>query len=220
MVWFYHFPRSFFMLETSLDLIVTFVKEFGYTGIFFMTFLESSFLPIPSEITMIPAGYLISKGEMNAALTLLCSTAGTVCGACFNYWIAERFGLRFIARFGHYFGISAARLKKIEDYFHEHGPISIFTGRLIPGLRHFISLPAGIARMHLRRFIFYTATGGGIWMATLLVLGFVIGENEALLKKYLLLIKVSILLIIAAIISAYVWQHRIRKRRRAHQKKQ
>lgn len=204
------------MLETLLDLIVTFVKEFGYLGIFVMTFLESTFLPIPSEITMIPAGYLISKGEMNAAITLIASTAGTVGGALLNYWLAEHYGRRFIIRCGHYFGLHEARLKKIDLYFHEHGPISIFTGRLIPGLRHFISLPAGLARMNLRRFIVYTTTGGSIWMATLLVLGYVIGENEALLKEYLLLIKIAIVVIVGIMVGTYIWHHR-RRRRRAKQ---
>lgn len=198
-------------METLISLIVTFVKEFGYLGIFIMTFLESTVAPIPSEITMVPAGYLVSKGEMNAVIVLLCSIAGTVSGSTFSYWVALRYGRKLMLRYGKYFFMNEEHLVKVERYFKAHGTISILTARLIPGLRHFISLPAGLAQMDIKRFMLYTGIGGGLWMAILLLLGYVIGENEALLKEYLIWIKLGVVVGVGTVIACYVRAHRRKK---------
>lgn len=199
-------------MEELLHLIVEFVKQFGYFGIFIMTFVESTFLPVPSEITMIPAGYLVHQGHMHAAWVLLASITGTIGGSWFNYWLAKHYGRRLFLRFGKYFFMTDEKLKKIEDYFRDHGPISIFTGRLIPGIRHYISFPAGLAEMNLRKFIIYTGLGGGIWMATLTFLGYHIGENEDLLRQYILPIKLGIVLVVAILAVGYIWRHRRKQR--------
>lgn len=190
-------------MEELLHWIVEFVKSFGYVGIFIMTFVESTFIPIPSEVTMIPAGYLVHQGHMNFGTLMLASTAGTVAGAWLNYWIADRYGRVLFARYGKYFFMNDHKLTKIEEYFAEHGPISVFTGRLIPGVRHYISFPAGLARMNLRKFFIYTALGGSIWMAILAALGYFIGENEGLLHEYMLGIKIALLAIVGLGIFLY-----------------
>lgn len=181
--------------------IVKTVGDLGYIGIFVMMFLESSFFPFPSEVVMIPAGYLAYKGEMNLALAIACGIGGSLAGALFNYYLALRFGRAFLARYGKYVLIKEESLQKMEDFFARHGHISTFSGRLIPAVRQYISLPAGLARMDLLKFSIYTSLGAGIWVAILALLGYYIGHNEVLLKEYLqtIIISILILLVVGAI---------------------
>ena len=166
------------MIETVSAWLVNFVHGFGYIGIFIMTFLESTFVPIPAEATMIPAGYLVYQGEMNLFLVLLASIAGTVSGATVMYLVAASLGRRFLYAYGKYMLFGHERMAQLDRFFASHGDISIFTARLIPGVRHVISFPAGLAHMNLKKFCFYTAAGGSIWMATLVLIGYVIGDNK------------------------------------------
>ena len=197
------------MLDWIHDVVqwlVHVVHELGYIGIFVMTFVESTFVPLPAEVTMIPAGYLVQQGKMDFMTVFLASVFGTVGGAYANYWIAKKYGRDLFLRHQKIFMINEAKLDKLEKFFQKHGAISTFTGRLIPGIRHYISFPAGLARMDLKKFFFYTALGGAIWMAVLLSLGFYIGENEALMKKYLPMIKLSMMALVAVGIAAYAWK--------------
>ena len=179
-----------------INWIVQTIGDLGYLGIFLMMFLESSFFPFPSEVVMIPAGYLAYKGEMNLAVAVICGIAGSLAGALFNYYLALKFGRAFLARYGKYVLIKEQTLEKMEDFFAKHGHISTFSGRLIPAVRQYISLPAGLARMDLLRFSIYTSLGAGIWVAILALLGYYIGHNEALLKEYLHTIIISILVLL------------------------
>ncbi len=188
-------------MSDIINWIVQTVGDLGYLGIFFMMFLESSFFPFPSEVVMIPAGYLAYKGEMNLALAVICGIAGSLAGALFNYYLALKFGRAFLARYGKYVLIKEQTLEKMEDFFAKHGHISTFSGRLIPAVRQYISLPAGLARMDLLRFSIYTSLGAGIWVVILALLGYYIGHNEALLKEYLhtIIISILVLLVVGAI---------------------
>lgn len=188
-------------MSDIINWIVQTVGDLGYLGIFFMMFLESSFFPFPSEVVMIPAGYLAYKGEMNLAVAVICGIAGSLAGALFNYYLALKFGRAFLARYGKYVLIKEQTLEKMEDFFAKHGHISTFSGRLIPAVRQYISLPAGLARMDLLRFSIYTSLGAGIWVAILALLGYYIGHNEALLKEYLhtIIISILVLLVVGAI---------------------
>lgn len=197
------------MLHDILGWIVDFVHHLGYPGIFIMTFLESTFAPIPSEATMIPVGYLVYQGKMDLTLAIALSIAGTVAGSLFNYWIAYAFGRRILVRFGKYFFMDEEKLRAIERFFDSHGPISIFSGRLIPGVRHFISFPAGLSMMNLRLFTLYTALGGSIWMCTLIGLGYYIGENQETLHHYVSLITKGILLFLAMLVGVYAYRRRV-----------
>jgi membrane protein DedA with SNARE-associated domain len=188
-------------MSDIINWIVQTVGDLGYLGIFIMMFLESSFFPFPSEVVMIPAGYLAYKGEMNLAVAVICGIAGSLAGALFNYYLALKFGRAFLARYGKYVLIKEQTLEKMEDFFAKHGHISTFSGRLIPAVRQYISLPAGLARMDLLRFSIYTSLGAGIWVAILALLGYYIGHNEALLKEYLhtIIISILVLLVVGAI---------------------
>lgn len=164
------------MLHQIINAIVTFIGDMGYAGIFFMMFLESSFFPFPSEIVIVPAGYLVYKGEMNAILVVLFGILGSLAGAIFNYYLALYFGRAFIIKFGRYFFFSEKTMEKMEAYFVKHGEISTFLGRLIVGVRQYISLPAGLARMNLFKFCIYTSLGAGIWVIILAIFGYYAGE--------------------------------------------
>lgn len=194
--------------EQVVHWLVALVEHLGVLGIFIMTFLESTFMPIPSEMTMIPAGYLIQQGKMELVPVFVASVLGTVGGALFNYWIALHFGRRLFIRFGKYFFMTPKKLTKIEKFFAKHGAVSTFTGRLIPGVRHYISFPAGLAKMDVRKFIIYTALGGAIWMAVLIALGYHIGENKELMVKFMPMLKVGILGIVVLITVVYVWRNK------------
>ncbi|WP_407379408.1 DedA family protein [Helicobacter sp.] len=163
-------------MNEIIHFIVDTVGTLGYVGIFLMMFLESSFFPFPSEVVMIPAGYLAYKGSMNMGLALFCGAAGSLAGAVFNYVLALYFGRAFIVRFGKYVFFSEQSMQKMERYFSRHGEISTFLGRLIPGVRQYISLPAGLARMNLWKFSIYTTLGALIWITILAIFGYYVGQ--------------------------------------------
>jgi membrane protein DedA with SNARE-associated domain len=185
------------MLEPIVTYVVDIVGALGYMGIFFMMFLESSFFPFPSEVVMIPAGYLAYKGEMNIYLAIASGIAGSLAGALFNYYLAIRFGRVILLKYGRYVFIKEETIIKMETFFDKHGAISIFSGRLIPAVRQYISFPAGLAKMNLALFSFYTSLGAAIWVVILALLGYYIGDNEALIKEYLRYIIFGILFILA-----------------------
>ena len=182
------------MLHEIVNFIVDLVGNLGYLGIFLMMFLESSFFPFPSEVVMVPAGYLAYKGEMNIFIAIFVGIAGSLAGALFNYFLAIKYGRAFLIRYGKYFFISEDTILKVEGFFKEHGHISTFSGRLIPAVRQYISFPAGLAKMNLLTFCIYTSLGAGIWVIILTLLGYFIGGNEALIQEYLRYIIIAILI--------------------------
>jgi len=173
------------MLHDIANTLVSTIGDMGYLGIFLLMFLESTFFPFPSEIIMIPAGYLAYNNEMNLYLVILVGILGSVAGALVNYYLAIHFGRPFILKYGKYFFIKEETLDKLQTFFTKHGEISTFTGRLIPGIRQLISLPAGLARMNIVKFSFYTAIGAGAWVIVLVAIGYLVGSNEELISEYL-----------------------------------
>ncbi len=200
----------FSWFSQMLHWLVSVVDHLGILGIFVMTFLESTFVPIPSEMTMVPAGYLVHQGKMDLISVLVASICGTVGGAYFNYWLARRFGRALFLRYGKYLLMPAEKLAKLERFFYSHGAISTFTGRLIPGLRHYISFPAGLAQMDRRTFLIYTALGGALWVSVLVTLGYYIGANQALAMKYMMGIKLGIVSLVVLVVLGYVVRNKLR----------
>ena len=197
------------MLHSVITFLVETIGAWGYVGIFCLMFLESSFFPFPSEVVMIPAGYLAFKGEMSLAGALLAGTGGSLAGALFNYCLSVKLGRKLLLKYGRYVGFDETKMTKLEVFFNKHGEISTFNGRLIPGVRQYISLPAGLARMNLFRFCLYTSLGASIWMVTLIALGYFLGSNEALVKEYLrLIIYVALAFVTALSVVYYVYQKR------------
>ena len=130
------------LFEIIFKIILNFVQSFGYIGIFLMTFVESTFIPMPSEFTLIPAGYLVARGDMNILPVLLSSVLGALLGSLFNYFIAYYFGRKLFTIYGKYFFLNSQQLNTIELFFTRYGGISTLLGRMLPGIKHFISFPA------------------------------------------------------------------------------
>lgn len=197
------------MLSEVTNFIVETVGQWGYVGIFCMMFLESSFFPFPSEIVMIPAGYLASKGEMNLILAFLAGTGGSLAGAVFNYYLCYFFGRDLILKYGKYVRMTEEKMQKFENFFNKHGEISTFNCRLIPGIRQYISLPAGLAKMNLFKFSLYTTLGAGIWVAILLAVGYYLGTDydKELFKNIVL----AMLVAVAAITAIYIYIKKSKK---------
>ena len=196
------------MLQNFITWILATVHDWGYTGIFILMALESTVLPIPSELVLIPAGYLAHQGHMSFGLIMLASTAGCLVGASINYYAALWVGRPFLERWGRYFVVRAELLHKTDAFFARHGAVSTFTGRLIPGIRHLISIPAGLARMRLASFALYTCLGAGLWSLVLTLFGYLLGGNEALIREYKHFITVGVIAFVALIIGGYVWWQR------------
>lgn len=209
-------------LQQSVTWVVGLVGDWGYTGIVIMMFLESSCFPFPSEVVMIPAGYLSSPAylsspsyipgnEMNAWLAIIAGIAGSWLGALFNYYLALWLGRPLLIKWGRYFFISEEKFNKGEAFFKNHGEISTFTARLIPVIRQYISLPAGLARMNMFRFLLWTGLGAGIWVAILTAIGYVAGQNHELIEKYSKSATMWALAGVAILIAGYIWIHKRRK---------
>jgi len=196
------------MIHEIAQFITDQIFDMGYLGIFLLMLIESSFIPFPSEIVLVPAGYLASKGDMDISLILLASLLGSIGGALINYFGALYVGRKFLLRYGKYILISEETLDKMEVFFKKHGAISTFTGRLIPGIRQLISIPAGLSRMNLKVFIFYTSLGALIWSIILVALGYLIGENQELIKEYLSQIVTITLISVAIITAMYIYNHK------------
>lgn len=196
------------MIHEIAQFITDQIFDMGYLGIFFLMLIESSFIPFPSEIVLIPAGYLASKGDMDLSFILLASLLGSLGGALINYFAALYVGRKFLLKYGKYVMISKQTLDKMEEFFKKHGAISTFTGRLIPGIRQLISIPAGLSRMNLKVFMFYTSLGALIWSIILVALGYLIGENQELIKEYLSQIVTITLICVALITAFYIFNHK------------
>jgi len=177
------------MFTQIANFIVEIVGDWWYTGIFIMMIIESScVIPFPSEVAMIPAGYLAQQGKMNLFLVFFWGTAGAMVGSVFNYYLGKKLGgpiiKSLIQKWGKYLFITPKHYEKVEYFFQRHGSVATFTGRLIIGVRQLISLPAGVFRMHFGKFLIYTFLGAGIWNAILIAIGYIAGENKELIATY------------------------------------
>ena len=193
--------------------IVDTVGQWGYPGIVMLMFLESSFFPFPSEIVVAPAGYLASQGEMSLGLVIAAGIAGSVLGALFNYWLAVRWGRPFFERYGRYLLISHKTLAAADRFFARHGHISTLVGRLLPGIRQYISLPAGLARMNLALFTVFTALGAGIWVTVLALAGYFFGKNQAMLMSRVHDLGLGLIVVCLVLVLGYLMVQKYRSRR-------
>ena len=198
------------MLHEFINWLLLTVHDWGYAGIFILMALESTVLPVPSELVVIPAGYLAYQGQLSVPLIFLASTLGSLAGAFINYGFALLVGRPFLERYGRYFFVRPPLLHKTDAFFARHGAISTFTGRLIPGIRHLISLPAGLARMNLVTFSLYTSLGAGLWTLVLIAMGWFIGGNEDLLRDNLPLVTGAVLVFVGLTLAGYILWHRKR----------
>lgn len=195
-------------MHQLIDWLVATIGAMGYPGIFILMAMESSVFPVPSELVMPPAGYLAQRGEMNIWVAILMGTAGSLAGAYANYFAAHWLGRPLLMKYGKYVWITEEKFAKVETFFHKHGEISTFIGRLLPVIRHLISLPAGLAGMHHGKFAFYTTVGAFIWVTILTWIGYVIGQNQELIMRYSHQALIGVVIFCLALVALYVWRHR------------
>ncbi len=183
----------------------------NYGSITALMTIESSFIPFPSEIVIPPAAYIASKpdSKLNIFLVILFGTLGAIIGALINYVLALWLGRPIIYKFadsklGHVFLLSSEKIQKAENYFNERGKISTFVGRLIPGIRQLISIPAGLARMNMVSFILYTFLGAVIWNSVLALLGYIAQGQSDLINKYSHELSVAILAVFLILIVYFI----------------
>lgn len=205
-------------MEQLAEWLVGLINTIGYPGVFIAMFLGNALVPIPVEVIMIPAGYLLQQGQMHLLLLLVFGIAGDVCGSLFGYYIAFHFGRRVILAFGKYFFLNDKKMAMLETFFARHGEISVLTGRLTPGLRHFMAFPAGLSHMNIKKFAAYTGVGGGIWMSVLIGVGFVIGGSKRLVRHYLPYITGAAVGAVAVMIVFYILRQRSKKAEEPHER--
>ncbi len=184
------------------------IGAMGYPGVFLLMAMESSIIPVPSELVMPPAGYLAYQGKMNIWLAILCGTVGSLAGAYANYFASHYLGRPLIIKYGKYVLIPPEKFERVEKFFLQHGEISTFIGRLLPVVRHLISIPAGLSGMNHLRFSIYTLLGAGIWCSVLAGIGYVIGENQQLIMQYAHQAVIWVLIASTVLVAVYVWWHK------------
>jgi membrane protein DedA with SNARE-associated domain len=203
------------MLHALITWLTDTIFRLGYPGITVLMALESSFFPFPSEVVMPPAGYLAAQGRMDLLLVLAAGLGGSLLGALANYGLAIWLGRPLLHRYGRYLLINEASLERAEAFFRRHGEIGTFVGRLVPVIRQYISLPAGLAHMRLDRFVAYTALGAGTWCVILTAIGWYIGRHGAVLQQtevrhYTTIATLIMLPLLAVIVTVYVIRYRRR----------
>lgn len=166
-----------------LTVWMKFVLEWGYLGVFIMMAFESTAIPIPAEIVIPPAAYWAAQGRFNVALIVVAATAGSWVGSAASYWIAWKLGRPLVERYGRYVLMPPPKIAKADNWFAAYGAGGIFVARLLPGIRHVISIPAGVFKMNFRTFSIMTIFGAGLFNGALAWFGIrVLGDQPALLQ--------------------------------------
>lgn len=188
----------------KMNILYSLLSNLNYTTIFILMMVESTVIPFPSEVVVPPAAYQAAAGNLNIWLVILFATLGAVVGAIINYAAGYYLGRPVIYRFansrlGKLCLLSQEKIEKSEKYFNDHGAVATLTGRLLPGIRQLISVPAGLAKMNLGKFLFYTSIGAGAWNIILAILGWYLhsfvpqDELQAAINTYSDHIKVVII---------------------------
>ena len=195
------------LFERLSELFANLIASTGYLGVFILMVLESMVAPVPSELVMPFAGFLVADGKLNLWLVIIISTIASVTGSLISYFIAYFGGKELIHKFGKFVLLDKDELEWTERWFQKRGSITILISRFIPVVRHLISLPAGLARMDLKRFIFFTAIGATAWNTFLLLVGMQLRERWELVHKYSKQLDIVVVVLIVLVAAYLVYKH-------------
>ncbi len=206
-----------------MNWITALLNNLNYPTIFLLMTLESTVIPVPSELVVSPAAYHAANGDLNIFLIILCATLGADLGATINYVVSYFVGRPVVYRFansrlGHFCLLNQQKVEHSEKYFNDHGIIATLTGRLIPGIRHLISIPAGLAKMRYTVFLLYTTIGAFTWNCILAALGWylstIVPEDQLHDKivEYSDYIKIAIIVIVIVAIAYFTVRYFIKKK--------
>ena len=204
------------MSQVSAWVLVIMAK-FGYLGIIFAMFAENVFPPIPSELIMPAAGFAVARGDLNLILVILAGTLGSVLGALPLYYLGRLLNedrlMVFTQKYGKYVFVKPSDIRSSSVWFDKHGSKAVFFGRMVPGIRSFISIPAGMSKMPILPFLVFTALGSSIWTSLLTVAGYYFGENYEVIEIMLAPYSKGFLLLAVVIIIAWFIKRRLMARR-------
>lgn len=202
-------------MQSFIDAVLTLFGQMGYLGIFIMMTIESSFIPFPSEVAMIPAGALIQRGEMSFLLAFLAGTLWAYTGATINYILGYYLGWpltkKFLTRYGKYVFLNMSHYEQAEKYFQKNGAITTLIGRFIPAVRQLISIPAGVFRMNFFTFSIFTIIGAGLWNLILIAVGYFASDKQEIILLYLKEVILG-LLALGLLYLGYKWYKKSRKK--------
>jgi membrane protein DedA with SNARE-associated domain len=191
------------------------IETLGYPGLTVLVALENVFPPIPSEIILPLAGFLVGQNRFSFLLVLIATTLGSLIGALILYAVGLAIGQRrvtsLVQRFGHWALLTPDDLTRAENWFDRYGPIAVFTGRLLPVVRSLVSIPAGYRRMPLGQFLLLTGCGSALWNGALVGLGWALGENWHVIEEYVGWLQYIVIAVVAVLVLRFVWQ-RLRER--------
>ena len=193
----------FYLGHGSIEII----SFLGYFGVFILMTMESMVFPVPSELVMPFAGFLTASGELDFILVVIFSSFGSIFGSLLSYYIGKYGGIKLIKVYGKYFFLDEVDLQKTENWFQKSGDKTIFISRFIPIVRHLISIPAGIGKMDLKKFLLYTILGATIWNAFLAYLGFLLGQNWESVRNYSKYLTIIVLILLIVFGSYYIYRH-------------
>src|ERR687892_2598576 len=195
------------IFDTITSAVSSWIAEFGYPAVFFVALLENLFPPIPSEVIFPLVGFVAyhnNLGILHAIAMGLVGAIGSTVGAIVIYYISLKIGKPAILRFGRYVRIGEKGLLEAESWFQKYGVIAVFSGRMAPAVRELISIPAGIGRMNLVKFVLFTFAGSAIWSVTLTLLGYFLGDAWRVMANQLSdVLSIVVLIIIATVISVF-----------------
>ncbi len=206
-----------------MEILTNLLDHLNYFYVFLLMLLESTVIPVPSELVVAPAAFRAAAGELNVFMVVFLATLGACCGASINYAAGYFLGRPIIykfanSRWGHLCLLNQQKVEKSEKYFYDHGMVATITGRLIPGIRHLISIPAGLSKMNYWKFLLYTAIGAGAWHSILAALGWYLHSivpkdqlNDKIME-YSEYIKIAIIAIVVLAIIYFVIKHYVKKK--------
>lgn len=189
------------------NTVVWIIGATGYAGVFFLMLVESCGIPMPSEVIMPFAGFLVVSGKLGFWQIAIIGAVGNLAGSILAYWIGKRGGRPFLEKYGKYFLIHGRDLDVADKWFAKYGELTVFFGRLLPVIRTYISFPAGISKMNLKKFSFYTFAGALPWSILFAWLGVKMGNNWELIREKLHNFDLAMAIAVVALAALYVWRH-------------